>query len=74
MTVLLLIPSASKAASNDAPIRYLPEAKLFILETDHTSYVFGINEQNALQNLYWGKKITRDQDFAPAHTPVDYPF
>jgi alpha-galactosidase len=74
ITMCLLINTASKAAPNDAPVRYLPETKIFILETDHTSYVIGINEQNALQNLYWGKKITRDQDFAPAHTPVAYPF
>ena len=73
LSMFLLIPAASKAAPN-APIRYLPEAKIFILETNRSSYVFGVNEQNALQNIYWGKKITRDQDFATAHTPVDYPF
>ena len=74
MTLFLFVNAASKAAPSDAPVRYLPESKVFILETDHTSYVFGINEQNALENLYWGKKITRDQDFAAAHTPADYPF
>ncbi len=74
MMVLCLAPSASKAAPDDAPVRYLPDSKIFILETGHTSYVFGINEQSALQNLYWGKKIARDQDFASAHTPEAYPF
>jgi alpha-galactosidase len=34
----------------------------------------GINEQNALQNLYWGKKIGRDEDFPSAHTARAYPF
>jgi alpha-galactosidase len=68
IAILLLLPPVLKAASNDAPIRYLPEAKIFIMETDHTSYVFGINEQNALQNLYWGKKISREDDFSQAHT------
>ena len=73
LSMFLLISAASKAAPN-APIRYLPEARIFILETNLSSYVFGINEQNALQNLYWGRKITRDQDFAPAHTPEAYPY
>ena len=72
--ILLLPRLAAKAAPPGAPVRYLPQAKVFILETDHTSYVFGINEQKALQNLYWGKKIARDADFAPAHTAPDYPF
>lgn len=69
-----LLVAAARAASGEPPVRYLSEPKIFILETDHTSYVFGINEQNALQNLYWGKKITRDQDFVSAHTPEAYPF
>ena len=37
------------------------------------SYVVGINEQNALQNQYRGKKITRDQDFVPARAEEPYP-
>ncbi len=27
-----------------------------------------------VQNLYWGKKVTRDQDFAPAYVREAYPF
>ena len=33
----------------------------------------GINEQNSLQNQYWGKKITRDQRFVPARAEEPYP-
>ena len=75
VTMSLLSPTTAKAAATDPPVRYVQESKLWVLETDHTSYIVGINEQNALQNLYWGKKITRDQDFAPAHTTEKaYPF
>src|ERR1017187_2663691 len=51
-----------------AQVRFLPAKKLWVLETGRTSYVLGINEQNSLQNVYWGKKLLRDDDLAPAHT------
>jgi Glycosyl hydrolase family 36 N-terminal domain/Lrp/AsnC ligand binding domain len=57
-----------------APIRYLPAQKLWILETNRTSYVVGLNELNELQHVYWGKKIFRDQDFVTAHTHETFPF
>jgi alpha-galactosidase len=55
-----------------AQIRFLPARKLWVLDTDRTSYVLGINEENALQNLYWGKKLLRDDDLAPAHTAPEH--
>src|ERR1039457_1765615 len=51
-----------------AQVRFLPARKLWVLETDHTSYVLGVNEQNSLQNVYWGKKLLRDDDLRPPHT------
>jgi alpha-galactosidase len=51
-----------------AQIRFLPAKKLWVLETDRTAYVLGVNEQNSLQNVYWGKRLLRDDDLAPAHT------
>jgi hypothetical protein len=48
--------------------RYVPESKTFFLETAHASYVFGVNENGALQNIHWGGKVTRAADFRPAHT------
>jgi alpha-galactosidase len=74
ITLSLLASSVARPAPGEPSVRYVPASKIWILETDHTSYVFGINEQNALQSLYWGKKITRDQDFAPAHTGEAYAF
>jgi alpha-galactosidase len=69
-----LILARSAGSPSPQPIRYLPEQKLWILETAHTSYVLGINEQNALQSLYWGKKVTREEDFAPAHIAEPYAY
>jgi alpha-galactosidase len=74
MTISLLVSSVARAAPSDPSVRYLPASKVWILETDHTSYVVGVNEQNTLQNLYWGKKITRDQDFSPEEVKAEVAF
>lgn len=65
---------ALAAHAQAQPVRWLPEPRLWVLETAHTSYVLGINELNAVQHLYWGGKLTRPEDFAPAHTAADYAF
>ena len=55
-----------------AQVRFVPAKKLWVLDTDRTSYVVGVNEQNSLQNVYWGKKLVRDDDLAPAHTAPEH--
>jgi len=55
-----------------AQVRFLPATKLWVLDTDRTSYVVGINEGNSLQNVYWGKRLVRDDDLAPAHTAPEH--
>lgn len=37
--------------------------KLFVLQTKNTSYVLSISEEGIVENLYWGKKIERVEDF-----------
>ncbi len=70
----LLNPVVAEAAPDGRPISYAPELKLWVLETEHTSYVLGVNELNGLQHLYWGKRISRVEDFAAAHTREGYAF
>ena len=62
----LMISLASDTQA--AAIRYRPEQKLWILETAHTTYVVGVNERSELQNVYWGERIARDEDFKAAHS------
>ena len=71
LTALLILPMCV-TARNDAPIRYLAEKKLWVLETERTSYVVGINERDQLQNVYWGRKLWRDQDLSPAHSRPEH--
>lgn len=39
------------------PISYLKSVNIFEIRTNHTSYVFGINEKGTIQHLYWGKPV-----------------
>jgi alpha-galactosidase len=64
-SIAIVVLIASAAAGS---VRFLPESKTFLIETAHSSYVFGVNENGALQNTYWGGKITRAADFSAAHT------
>jgi alpha-galactosidase len=68
MAGVALLLLASVAAAERPPIRYLPEARLWVLESGESSYVFGVNERNELQSVYWGQPVWRDQDWKPAHS------
>ena len=50
------------AAQSGAPNRYLSDRKLWVLDTQRATYVVGVNEAGQLQNVYWGKKLGRDED------------
>lgn len=39
------------------------EDKLFLMNTNSTTYAFFKDEEEILVHLYWGKKITREKDF-----------
>jgi alpha-galactosidase len=65
-------------AADAAPVRYLAEKKIWILETEGTSYVLGINERGELQQVYWGATLLRDDDLTaarmdPEHASFDSP-
>lgn len=60
---LLLLASA---AAHAAPIRHLPDAKLWMLQTKRTLYVIGLNERAEPQNVYWGPKLSRPEQLGPA--------
>jgi alpha-galactosidase len=45
-------------------IRFDPAARVFRIDAANVSYVFGINEQQQLQMLYWGKRLNASDSFA----------
>ena len=62
------------AAAPRAAVRYLPEQKIWVLESDRTTYVLGLNEQNALQTVYWGKRLARLDGIGPRTRATPTPF
>ena len=53
-------------------IRYVAAKKLWHLEAGQVSYVFGVNERNELQHIYWGKRLWRDDDLAAARSNPEW--
>ena len=49
-------------------------SKVFRIDAADTSYVMGINEQGALQALYWGKRLAASDRFAPAKAKPGFSF
>jgi alpha-galactosidase len=68
----------SEGAMNNDPVRYLPDLKVWLLNTDRTSYAVGVNQRGELQSIYWGEKLVGDGDLAaarlrPEHASFDSP-
>src|ERR1700709_1580906 len=71
--LLLLLPCLlAMPSARSQSIRFLEDKKLFVLESGPVSYVFGINERNELQHVYWGGKVTRDADFQAVHSTREW--
>ena len=66
------VPARAEDATAGALVRYLSNLKVWVLNTQRTSYVLGVNEQNELQSLYWGERLPSDHDFSAAHSRPEH--
>jgi alpha-galactosidase len=62
------------ATDAGAAVRYLAAPKIWILETERTSYLIGVNELNEIQHVYFGNKLLRDADLTSVRTSAGYAF
>ena len=51
----------------------LTEKNLFLLETAHTAYAFRTTEHGLLQHLYYGRRLTRPEDYDSAPVILNQP-
>ena len=73
MFPLLCTPlRALEGAMNSAPVRYVPDLRVWVLGTGRTTYVMGLNERGELQTLYWGGKLTSDHDLSAARSHAEH--
>src|ERR1700759_673009 len=56
------------AQTTPAPIQFDSTSGVFRIDAADTTYVFGINEVQRLQNLYWGGHLAASDHFAAAHS------
>ncbi len=66
---LLLLGSMTQdmqAQSTSASIRFDENMRVFRIDAAQTTYVFGVNEKQQLQTLYWGKRLADGDHFAAA--------
>ena len=64
-----LLVCAASAALTPLPAQYLADRKVWLLQTDHSTYAMGVNPRGELQHLYWGAKLWRAEDL-PNAVPV----
>ena len=56
------------AQTTPATIQFDSASKVFRIDAADSTYAFGINEVQGLQNLYWGKHLAAIDHFAAAHS------
>ena len=73
-TMISLLLLLAPVTAQNPPVRWIGSMKLAVLETDRSSYVFGVNDLGYLQHVYWGGKLTRPEDFGPARAAAAFAF
>jgi len=53
------------------PITFDQETKRWFLETENMGYVFGLDDQGKIKNLYWGSKLPRFKDYPQVKDLID---
>ena len=48
---------AENAAQKNAEISYDQQTRIFCITAADTSYIFGVNERQQLQSIYWGQRL-----------------
>ena len=63
----LLLLATTHSFAQTAPIQYDAQTHVFRIDGGNSSYVFGVNNNQELQPLYWGARLTSNDTFSPAH-------
>src|SRR5665213_2172076 len=66
LVFLGLQTGAARAETGTATIRFDAAARVFRIDAADMSYVLGINENQQLQSLYWGKRLGVSDSFPTA--------
>ena len=64
MKTVALFAFAASLFAADPAVRYLSDKKVWMLQSNQSTYAFGVNDQGELQHIYWGAKLWRAEDLA----------
>lgn len=59
---------AAQPQQGQPALRFDATKKIFRIDGGDVSYVFGINDFNELQPIYWGRRLTANDSFPKAHS------
>ncbi len=63
--------SSLQAQIKKTSIHFFPQARIFRLDAADVSYVFGINEKNQIQTLYWGQRLSSEDAFSTPQSSAE---
>jgi alpha-galactosidase len=69
IALLWVFCGAAAGQQNSARVTYDPSSRVFRMDAADVTYVLGVNEQEQVQTLYWGKRLSSGDAFPPAHSP-----
>ncbi|WP_252263508.1 alpha-galactosidase [Paracidobacterium acidisoli] len=67
-TALFTAALACAAPAASAQIHYNPQTHVFRIDSAGTTYAFGVNDMQELQQLYWGKALAASDNFPAARS------
>jgi alpha-galactosidase len=69
--VLLGLHAHAQRQSAQGSIQFDQKTKIFRVDGEDMSYVFGVNEKKALQTVYWGRRLGAADSFPSAHSKAE---
>lgn len=68
LVALCLLPVAARATDASPMIRYNAQTHIFRIDAAGVSYIFGINNKNELQSIYWGSALGANDPIPAPHS------
>jgi alpha-galactosidase len=66
----LAVAVAAPSPRQVTPVRYDAAHKTFRIDAGKVTYAFGVNDDGALQTLYWGSRLAPEDPLGPAKPPA----
>lgn len=68
VALLCVFCTAATGQPNPVRVTYDASSRVFRMDAAGVTYVLGVNEQEQIQTLYWGKRLSSSDTFTPAHS------